>query len=272
MKKGLTYIDIAMSVGIFVIYSLFLFIVLEPGVEGEFDEDYLPSIIRDGLTKDIYTNITILPIFIDYNPTQGAPLASGTGGGVPSPGEPGGPFQIQMDFSFNWQTDNEHILLLEDSSVTESEIVEDFEGIKLHFDISLLDDEEINRFILLRSYETFTGYNNPTNTILQATQYEPQIGIAEVLTGISESKLSTLETYDYSNMKQQWYYPKSREFQLNIYDPSDLSTPIFTYGEEPTDDVEKIYVLQWTDHLLNIDPTLTPVLNNDPVVINIKTW
>ena len=39
MKKGLTYIDVAISMGIFVIYGLFVFIIFKPAIEEEYDDE-----------------------------------------------------------------------------------------------------------------------------------------------------------------------------------------------------------------------------------------
>ena len=43
MKKGLTYVDIAVSVGIFIIYGVFLFIMFRPAIEEEFDDEVGPT-------------------------------------------------------------------------------------------------------------------------------------------------------------------------------------------------------------------------------------
>jgi len=67
MKKGLTHIDWAMSIGLFILYLVIIFILFKPGIKEEYTSDFLSSIVQQGITDDSYLKIEKTPIFIEPN-------------------------------------------------------------------------------------------------------------------------------------------------------------------------------------------------------------
>ena len=65
MKKGLTHIDWAMSIGLFIVYLIVLIILFRPAITTEdYSGDFLSSIVKQGLIDDSYITIEKIPIFI----------------------------------------------------------------------------------------------------------------------------------------------------------------------------------------------------------------
>src|SRR3989338_9043170 len=67
MKKGVSYIDVAISAGIFILYLLFIFVTLRPGIKEDISGEYLLQIISSGLNNKISMNISKYPLFINYH-------------------------------------------------------------------------------------------------------------------------------------------------------------------------------------------------------------
>ena len=65
-KKGLSYIDWSISIGIFVIFILALFILVIPALDRRLDETYLISIVETGFKENTYYLIYSIPLFIDH--------------------------------------------------------------------------------------------------------------------------------------------------------------------------------------------------------------
>src|SRR3989344_1622044 len=69
MKKGMSYIDWMISLGIFLIYLVVIFIVFKPGIAEEYPEGYLTDIVRENIQKDASWNIIKIPLFVDSSIT-----------------------------------------------------------------------------------------------------------------------------------------------------------------------------------------------------------
>ncbi len=245
MKKGMSYIDLVMSVGIFVIYSVFLFVILKPGIQEEFDSDYLPSIIKQGIVEDAFWNITELPIFIDsVNPT---PV--------------GQTRLVSVLLPFNWTT--EHITLLNSTyGVLDSLIDDSVTGtLRLNFTTEL--DLGMNAFTLLYSPDINNPMQSPSGIALdEGVEYTYQIGVVESTLGLSETKFNGLAEYD--SLKEQWAYPSSKEFEIMIYNASDNSL-LYSINEAQIME-NKVYTMRWSTNLLHPDS------QKEAILINIKTW
>ena len=63
-KRGSTHVDWVMSIGIFLIYLLALFIIIKPGVREIYSEDTLLSIVENNVKGNIVWTIKETPLFI----------------------------------------------------------------------------------------------------------------------------------------------------------------------------------------------------------------
>ncbi|MEA3378191.1 MAG: hypothetical protein U9Q69_00985 [Nanoarchaeota archaeon] len=65
-KKGATHVDWAVSMGIFVVYILSMFIFVQPGVQKVFREDNLINIIETNIKQDIQVEHEKTPLIVEY--------------------------------------------------------------------------------------------------------------------------------------------------------------------------------------------------------------
>ena len=63
-KKGLSYVDWAISVGIFIVYAIILFFIFRPSLQQDYSQEYLGEIIKAGIEKDAYYSMERVPLFI----------------------------------------------------------------------------------------------------------------------------------------------------------------------------------------------------------------
>ena len=242
MKKGMTYVDLAISLGIFVIYSVFLFTILRPAIQEEFDEDYLTSIVQQGMLNDTFWTITKLPVFIDLTNQAAEGEAK----------------LINVSLSFNWTTNN-IILLNSTNSVLDSKIIDEEDMLQF---ASALDYSDMNSFTLLYSPDLINSNDNPTGNLLGDGNYTYQIGVPEFASGLSEAKFNNLSSYE--ELKEQWSYPTEREFEIVIFNATDNDE---LYSLHKVETLERIvYVLQWSTNLLLDNSEVNPIL------VRIRAW
>src|SRR3989344_6689523 len=104
MKKGLSYIDISISAGIFVLYLLFVFVTLRPGIKEDIGGGYLLQIVQRGFYDKVFINVSKYPLFINYHTFNPAC----------DPESTNDPCIIELkDFPFNW---TENTTLVKDNS------------------------------------------------------------------------------------------------------------------------------------------------------------
>jgi len=64
-EKGSTHVDWAISLGIFLVYVLSMFILIQPGIEPIQRNDQLISIVEDNLIEEITAELTKTPVKIE---------------------------------------------------------------------------------------------------------------------------------------------------------------------------------------------------------------
>ena len=63
-KKAVTQVDWAVSMGIFLIYVLSMFVMIQPGIQPFNKKETMVNIAEKQLQLDAYYNITRIPLFI----------------------------------------------------------------------------------------------------------------------------------------------------------------------------------------------------------------
>jgi len=247
MKKGLDYVDWAMSVGIFIIYIILLFTVFKPQLQKDYSEDFLLNIVENNIKENLYDNLEKYPLFIELT------------------GTPEGNYLIKIpDLPPNskWQVENTTVIN-PNFEFLKTQVIE---GISINFDSSLTSPGK-NTFYILHSNKIKFHTDIPSNPNLlndPDTQFDYQIGVGELIYGLSYNKTESLEP-DYEKLKEQWNFPSQRDFSIKVYNFSSIYPMIdYTHVNPPKE--KNIYVRQWSTWLLNNNSIQTPVW------INIQVW
>jgi len=236
-KKGLSYIDWAISFGIFIIYLLIVFILITPNLARDYDNDFLTSIIKEGLEEDTYIKLSIYPLFV----------------------EPGGHMDditLNLPPSYTFLNDTNMIILDESSNKLEMGA----SGGDLSFIYAF---KATNKFTIIHSDELV--YSNAISSLSPSIDFNYTIGVKESLKGIYVPYFNTLPA-DYRSLKSQWNFPTSKEFAIEIYEGVNLSNQILNYTRvEPNLD-STVRVLKWSEWQIHNDS------ERELVTILVKTW
>ena len=235
-KKGFSYVDVMISVGIFIIYTGFLLITLRPTIIEEYDEDYLINIIKEGFITNNYWTIERVPLFITGNQTQNN-------------------VNLKIPDQYLWE-ENEFMIL--DGS--NQEINYDIVGDILEFGPIELTKWENYTFWLIKPKEQHTyesGIPSGLNILSDYKNYT--YGVYEPITGISLEKLDTLNNTDYKDIKNQWNYPPNKEFYINLPDTN------HEIGILPLENVD-LHILKFHTNILHNNSLI------QPTILTIKTW
>jgi len=252
-KKGLSYIDWSISIGIFIIFILALFILVVPSLDRRLDENYLVSIAETGLKDNTYYQIYNIPLFIDSLSYQTEK-------------------KIIVDLPIYPLFSEYSVVLTKDDF---DEVPTEVSNDKLIF--GPLDLQEgVNSFDVLYLSEFYLTVE-PTGTILSCDELSCSFGVEQKLVGFSINKLENLfsdssqefssnscnEYADYSIFKNKLNYPTQKEISIFIYREFNEDFICAFKDPEPSDSV---YALTWKDKLLNFDGSFEEV----NVVLN--TW
>ena len=239
-KKGLSYVDWAISFGLFVVYLLVIFIFIKPEIINSYDEDFLNSIVKQGLEEDAYSEFTRYPLFINANST-------------------GDYISLELIDSFQFLNNTNIIILDAFSTKLNITILNN----RLNFDYNF--DSGMNEFEII--YSPYVSYVNTAPGGVNPISANYTIGIAETKKGIFNSSLTDLQTIGYYELKEEWGYPIQNEFTINIYEGSDLSVdPKWSYEHATPQIDSKINVLMWSDW------EITNQGSKELITILIKTW
>lgn len=244
MKKGFGYVDLVISVGIFIIYILSIFIFFKPGIQEEYNPTYLNTIIEQSLKKDLYWQVEKMPIFINSFLLLGV--------------EGNKKFELEFPFN-NWQNNAN----LYDSDLNEIGFQFDNPN-KLIFETYIKKGFNKKTFYITHSSEI----SNPpllSGTTL-TTQFIYKYGVKENLYGINGQNLTDyLNNIDYNTLKNNWHYPTTKNFQISITNIEGTILSEVNSNISPPKESE-VSVLRWNDFILDKSGERTQV------IVNIKTW
>lgn len=273
MKKGVSYVDVAISAGIFIIYLLFIFVTLKPGIKEDIKGDYLLQIVSSNLNEKISMNLSKYPFFINYSEMD-------PGGWDPTNG---GDVIVELKgFPFNW---SENKTLMLDKNYRNNYANMNFNITKhdtntmnltfiansnnLRFNPPLTDHDV---FFLIHSedFNLSADFSQPSATqtprILSKDNFGFRFGTKETIFGIGEEKLLNTKN-NYQQLKQEFNFPFDKEFSFTVYEGKNPNSIIYSYSEViPTETEKNIFVLQWSDILIKKNGETIPI------IINIRTW
>lgn len=271
MKKGVSYIDVAISAGIFILYMLFIFVTLKPGIKEDISGEYLLQIVNSNFNNKISTNLSKYPLFINYEAME----PNGWDPGDPSSGE----VIVELKgFPFNWSENRTKVLdknyeeIIFNITKHNSNIINlTLEADKFNLRFNPPDDDP-DVFFLIYSpdFNSSADFSRPSATqrprIINPNNFYFRLGTKETIFGIGEEKLNNTND-NYQQLKQEFNYPKDKEFIITVYESKSPNNIIYSYSKViPTETEKNIFVLQWSDILIKKDGTTIPI------IINIRTW
>lgn len=264
-KKAASHVDWAISMGIFLLYVLSMFIMIQPGIQPLQQSSNLVTVVEDGLKTDLYYNITKIPIYIEMKDVEGATIDAGKTVRI-SPLPVSG---TNADFNVTFRPPL--------TPQTETSVMFDISVNELKFATPVaMSRGQTYVFWLYYSpnkYRTFPPPGPPVGEGL----YDYTYGAPEKISGIDSAKLASFtinkcaDTTKYAALKDKWAFPSGKDFSI-YYVPSgkvpyDLNTDkIDLCNKAQPYDQSDLYVKEWSDWILNTDGTLKPT------VINVKIW
>lgn len=288
-KKGASHADWAISLGIFLIYILSLFLIIQPGVEPIYREDTLLGIVEGAFMGGINTSITRSMFTINATTAQMDHFVGKklflvySAAGLP--------------FDFN---DKDHYNL---NSSHDKSLTSNFgETDGLYFKSTAINNGSHYRFWIDYSQdytydhiaEKYDGslddcisnrvgpFSPCTLRGGSAKNFTFTLGTTEVLKGLSESKIAELRTQclstseraadriRFKGIKESWNFPANKEFSI-YYVKS--SSPKYGINETipicnitvPSNQTS-VFAKETATWLLDADG------NRQPVRVNIKVW
>lgn len=214
-RRGATHVDWAVSMGLFIIYIISFLLFFAPGGESFYKQDVLTGIVRGGFEDTVYYDVekTLLVIKITE---------------LTNPGEHDYKATIYFDDSQNsWP-------FSDDKKEQDFALLKEDEYVDFELDLGVNPNElsfEWDGFYLDDSYSFWLLYSNGTNYADKGDFSTPSgaeisfndgnftytFGITEQIRGINYDKLQGLDVaYVYDDLKDEWNYPKNKEFALEV--------------------------------------------------------
>ncbi len=260
MKKGSIHLDWVISIGIFLVYILFLFVFITPFYKPPTQEGINTlDILEDNLRKEVYWNVTRMPVFI-INCADCAGMA-GEDFCLPFfPFENWGedeiiftddfnnPVNINFEIGDNCDSDG----LSGDNDVIDFTFSYNLPTVQKKTFWIIYNEEAENYGNIGWSNSDCYNYNEALSVCNFLTygddgRYEYYYGLSERIFGISSSKFSDL---DYDDIKIKWKFPEGAEFWIKIKD-METKDEIFSLGDDNPYEQADVYVREWGDYILS---------------------
>ena len=254
-KKGASHADWAISLGIFLVYVLGLFIMIQPGVTPVFRNDNLMNIVRTSF-MDNQVIMTKTPIYISdvQSEEDGCTLYK---------------YEINLDL----KKGDYELIDREGKSINFQEIKN-----KISFDYNSKED---NIFYLLYSDADIFAEEHVTILKLDfgfvriipktcEVDFEYSIGSEVSTKGFSKDVLRDLSCNQesYEKLKEKWNFPPNKDFMFMIYDGAGYMYEAPTYECSVADVYEQadVFVDEFVIYVFENDGTLKPMR------VNMRVW
>lgn len=243
-KKGFSYVDVAVSVGIFLLGLTIALVLMRQGIKTEDTGSLILPSIRYGLEN--YTSYTVYKhtFFITYLGTTNINTA----------------YQIQFPFDYNPR----NMKLVDYDLNNKPFSINQLATIPIiQFDDSIPNSNKQIYYILYSDQFNFNNAINPSITLNPSPEYTYQIGLSDQIIGISIDKFNNLPNYD--ALKASLKIPDYNDFSIFIYD-SQMNNILYKYDYAQPSEGKQVYVLQYSSYILYDNST------RKPVTVNIRTW
>lgn len=240
-KKGGIHVDWIISAGIFLVYILSLFIFIRPGERPEYDANVLLSIVEEGLKDEIYSNVSLTPVFVK-----------------------GANRKYEVDFPLEGSPGNYNMSTNDGMAVAFSL------GVRLRFrayeDLYWLLYSKGVEFIHEPGEDCIVGVGGS-----DCLEDGLVFGITELLVGVDVDEVDMLFSSDYDILKQDWGFPENKEFSFYVVEgvAYDYSEDEIIKRYQPVEPFQQaqVFVKEWKDWKL--DKTTG---EREGVIINVKVW
>lgn len=284
-KKGASHIDWAVSMGIFLIYVLSMFMLIQPGIQDFYNDDTLVDIFEEALNNDAYYEITRVPVYLKVLQGQGGACGTGEYVVIPIPFREWDLTNGNINMSFNTVKENEgSISYISGSNADDT--------------ITFIPTHPMQKYRDVRDLEMIWLYYSPSGTPGQPGHYNIQanpadiegkrpcgnielnVGAQQKLIGVDPDKMGDLGAscdteVKYQELKRRWKLPESKEFSLYYVEadtiPYDITAaiPVCNYGTNTWVSVPEqvdVYAKEWNEWILSPDGTMKPI------IINFRIW
>ncbi len=244
-KKGLSYVDWAISLGIFLVFTLTIFVVFKPHVIEYQSVDYLVSIAEQGIKEYSYYEIERYPLFVKPSESVDNWLEVDMG-------------SYSALFSGNIRVYDSNLNLVSHNTNGDNLYLGDF-------DYNLVGGT-VYEFGILRSElagfaDDETNSWGPIVSCLGDENTECTFGVVEKLRGFSESNVSSLldcgSIENYNSFKEIIKYPSARD--LSVIISGEGADPAFDCGFREPQESDNVFAFNWADNMLQNDGTKVPV-------------
>lgn len=261
-KKALSYVDLAVSAGVFILYLVIAIAVFKPGIKSDFRPDILTSIVEENIKNEIYWQAQRIPIFINTQPicVSKSEIYS----------------NLEFHFPFDKSVINNKTarLLDQDLRLLDFEI-DNIVNPNFTVQYNFACAGTLHKDIIYVAYfpqANLSPQITPTGgfTYSSDTTYSVKYGVKETLKGVSPDRFASFNSLDYAITKRKWGYPDSRDFSVEIFQGTNItesSNPIYSYQKAyPATKEVSVYAIEYADLMLYENTT------RQVVTIRIKTW
>ncbi len=275
-KRGESHVDWAVSMGIFLVYILSMFMLIQPGIQPFYNEENLVSVIEGKLKSDLNHDILRAPIYLDV-----------TKGACPK----GQYIDIEL-ISLGLKLDKSDLKLVYLDLINGREVDSPFSlsgpqgdyHIQFNCPYPLKDTDDPHVFVIYYSaggsYSSAEAKTEKTgdakiNRLFTAKTVTP--GTIEHLTGVNKNELQNLASINcsglegYESLKEEWAFPAEKEFALYYVEAEKLpydvtkAIPICNSGDKTflsPFDQSNVYAKEWGDWILTPEGTMKPIIYN----------
>ena len=252
--------DWSISAGIFIIYILALFILVAPAFKQYTTQEYLGSIVKDGVKENLSLELERFPVFVKTTEEITSDQFQFTLINLPNDFD-----QETTDYKFTIINNLGNEVIEKNYNAQTNEISFDSSFTNIGIINPQVDVGKI--YIYLSKDKEIFSSSIPTNPIWGGI-LSNTFGISETIPGIYQQNLDDLQIRGYEVTKTNFNYPENRDFIITIYGGTDLANPpIFTYPSDlEPQEKDTVNTLVWSDWM--IDGTLI----RTPITIVVRTW
>ena len=258
MKKGLSYVDWSISIGLFIVYIITIFILLGPAFKQDYSTEYLNTIVQNGIEENISLELKRFPVFLRLDTIIPNNYQIGLNN------IPEGIEGIDVE-KIGFYTEDHSLEIISKKTYSNQPTVE------IDIDYNLIGAIPIGPelssaklWLYLSTEKIFDFDHTPTGTALTSNN---AFGVAETIKGIYEPRFRLFSQNDYNTAKELINYPNQKDFAIEIYNETKINeTPILNYTKASPTEKDEVNVLLWANWLIHNDTKRTPI------TILIKTW
>lgn len=243
MNNRGSHADWAISMGIFLVYLLILFIIIRPGIEPVRDEKVLLDIVEQKFSEEVKWVVKMSPLIIKT-------CSSGAKSIVLEVKDEKNAWEFRS-FTFNEDPPNEKEGYCADEGNT--------------FVLTCGGENNCpaatNRIFYLY-YVLKSKFNNINPKLgldcSGGDDCKAELGASENLEGVNSEWLNDLGNANYTEIKKKWDFPESSGFSITVDDNEVI-------GGEPYEEAD-VFVKEWTDLEVDNDG------EREEIKVNIKVW